>query len=934
MSTEAISSIQTEGQKRKTIKQGLIYLLRKAILIFLTIFLGTFITVLVVNRPIPGTFGPRPPQLDTQVQTAIDRSVRLWEMDQMNQAHGYSTVESDMFRQKLIEESGITKPFLAKHIQWTFNALRLDWGQLLLGTMPLLPWQYQSVMKIDLHQAMQANVPMTLLAFMPMTLLLVGTAYLLIFLIGLPLALHTSQRYNGLLDKLVYLLAPLSSIPSWVIGILLISLFAIELRWLPAFGMTDTIPPKDFWEFAQTLGKHMILPVTSIFLSLFFQMVYSWRTVFVTFGEEDYIDLGKAMGLKPRKLQKKYILKPTLPFVITNFSLLLISFWQMAMALEVIFQWKGIGWLYVNVGLPNFWGESMYPGELMIALSLVVMFAYLLGFVVFLLDVVYVIIDPRIRLQPSIPRLRTLRSRRKHFSTRLPIKTEIDNDADTQPIRIRKDFDADTREILIRREAPKRLPSLKALLASLGSGVLKFLKKSIQFIKQLWRFPTGVIGSLIIILFLLGSIYAVTALPYSEIGGQWGRTTLTGKPIVPKLAKPEWTNFFRKEKLSSSIVLDSQSDANRTVQSFSDGAQQITYVFSFDFDYKDFPSEIYLYLNGVFEEKKPFVALKWLTPDGREIKLKNLAAEDSSIYDFETSMNVRRVLSKNPNLEKWWNFTKIDTTPTYYMLFADPEKDTPQVVRGPYQLQLEVTTFEENSDVNAELVLLGQVYGLAGTDFLRRDLIVPLLWGMPFALLIGLVGSVLTTMLSMILAAVSVWFGGWVDDLVQRVTEINLILPILAIAVLAVAYLGISVWTILVIITLLNVFGMPLKSFRAALLQIKDAPYIEAARAYGSSSWRIILRYMVPKIIPVLVPQLIILIPGFVFLEATLGLFNITTGLPTWGTTIYQGLTKGAMYGSRYWVVQPIFLLLLTGFAFALLGFALEQVLNPRLREK
>jgi len=91
---------------------------------------------------------------------------------------------------------------------------------------------------------------------------------------------------------------------------------------------------------------------------------------------------------------------------------------------------------------------------------------------------------------------------------------------------------------------------------------------------------------------------------------------------------------------------------------------------------------------------------------------------------------------------------------------------------------------------------------------------------------------------------------------------------------------------------------------------------------------------MVPKIIPVLVPQLIILIPSFVFLEATLGLFNITTGLPTWGTIIYQGLTRGAMYGSRYWVVQPIILLLLTGFAFALLGFALEQVLNPRLREK
>lgn len=920
MNSDTNGNLSAEGQKRKDAQQAIKYLLRKAILILLTIFIGTFITVLIVNRPVPGTFGPRPPQLDAQVQTAIERSVRLWEADQMNQHHGMSTVERDMFRQELIDESGLNKPFLAKHIQWTFNALKLDWGQLLLGTIPL-PWQFQRGLKIDLSQLMNANVPMTLLAYMPMTLLLVGTAYLLIFVLGLPLALHTSQKYNSLLDKLIYLFAPLSSIPSWVIGILLISIFAIELRWLPAFGMTDTIPPQSTWEMIKTLGVHMILPVSAIFLSLFFQMVYSWRTVFVTFGDEDYMDLGKAIGLKPRSLQKKYILKPTLPYVITNFSLVLISFWQMTMALEVVFQWRGIGWLYVHVGLPNFWGESMYPGELMIALSLVVMFAYLLGVAVFLLDVAYVIIDPRIRLQPRQPQLRNVSLRRQKTDRSFSLKAKHERSSL-----------APSSQFQMERSHKRR--AFVDVLSDLWAGMRKFVRKTGQFFRQIWRFPSGVVGSLIVILFLIGSVYAVTALPYSEIGTLWGRSTLTGRPEIPKLAKPQWTNIFRKEKLFSSLVLNNQSDAQRTAGEFSGGAQVITYQYSFDYDYGDFPSEISLYLDGVFTEKKPFVSMLWQTPDGREIKLKSMAAESSSIYDFETSVNVRRTLSKNPNLEKWWNFTKIDTTPTFYLLFADPEKDSPQVVRGNYQLQMEVIAFEEDSDVNAELILLGHTYGLAGTDYLRRDLIVPLLWGMPFALLIGLVGSVLTTVLSMVLAAVSVWFGGWVDDLVQRITEVNLILPVLAIAVLAVAFLGVSVWTILVIIMLLNVFGTPLKSFRAALLQIKDAPYIEAARAYGAGNWRIILRYMVPKIIPVLVPQLIILIPSFVFLEATLGLFNITTGLPTWGTIIYQGLTRGAMYGSRYWVVQPIILLLLTGFAFALLGFALEQVLNPRLREK
>jgi peptide/nickel transport system permease protein len=186
----------------------------------------------------------------------------------------------------------------------------------------------------------------------------------------------------------------------------------------------------------------------------------------------------------------------------------------------------------------------------------------------------------------------------------------------------------------------------------------------------------------------------------------------------------------------------------------------------------------------------------------------------------------------------------------------------------------------------------------------------------------------------MILAAAGVWFGGWLDTLIQRITEANMILPILALGVLFYAIFNVSLWTILGIIVILNVFGSPTKSFRAAFLQIKEAPYIEAAQAYGVSNWRIILHYMMPRIIPVLIPQLVTLIPAFVFLEATLGMFNIKSMYPTWGRVIYQALNQGASWGSRYYVLGPIFLLLLTGFAFAMIGFALDRILNPRLREE
>ena len=75
------------------------------------------------------------------------------------------------------------------------------------------------------------------------------------------------------------------------------------------------------------------------------------------------------------------------------------------------------------------------------------------------------------------------------------------------------------------------------------------------------------------------------------------------------------------------------------------------------------------------------------------------------------------------------------------------------------------------------------------------------------------------------------------------------------------------------------------------------------------------------------------IIPGFIFLEATLGLFNVQSTLPTWGKIIYDGLSHGAAWGSKFWVLQPISLLLLTGFAFSMMGYALDRLLNPRLQE-
>ncbi len=365
--------------------------------------------------------------------------------------------------------------------------------------------------------------------------------------------------------------------------------------------------------------------------------------------------------------------------------------------------------------------------------------------------------------------------------------------------------------------------------------------------------------------------------------------------------------------------------------------KHIVITFPIDFEYGGFPSDMTLYFKSNYSIKRPFMGMSWLTPDGREVTLANFSPETNIPYKFARDLLPDRLLADFPHWEEWFEYGSTYTgamgTQPFYLLFADPAADTAKVLQGKYTLKLDIYTFEADSNVEAELDILGQVYGLAGTDYLRRELIVPLLWGMPFALALGLIGALLTTLLSMILAATGVFFGGRFDQAIQRTIEGVMMLPVVAIGVIGFIHFNLNIWVFLGLIALLNVFGSPTKSFRAALLQIKDNPYIEWARASGASNFHIIKNYFMPNILPMLAPQLVALIPTYVFLEATLGIFGVKSEYPTWGRVIYDALRYGGLFGSSYWVFEPIALLLLTGLAFAMLGFALERILNPRLRK-
>ncbi|NOR83948.1 MAG: ABC transporter permease subunit [Ardenticatenales bacterium] len=439
-------------------------------------------------------------------------------------------------------------------------------------------------------------------------------------------------------------------------------------------------------------------------------------------------------------------------------------------------------------------------------------------------------------------------------------------------------------------------------------------------LKELLAYPSAMIG-LVIILALVGiSIYTMIAIPYPEAIKLWRG----GEDVwydTPKKAEPAWFNLFREADLSETIVVGSRDGSIvKSAEVVSEAMTDVTFSLPFDYPYDGFPQEISIFFEAQFQDKFPHVSLTWLTPDGREIRVADFRIEGQS-QSYRVSQDKkleRRLGGQHPHVG----------------LFADPTSEEPVALAGTYTLQVSALLFEENAGVDAEMVIFGQVHGLAGTDHRRRDLMVALLWGTPIALSFGLLAALGTSITTMTIAGIGTWFGGWVDELIQRITEVNMILPLLPILIMVGTFYSKSLWLMLGVLILLNIFGGGIKIYRAVFLQVKESPYMEAARAYGASDWRMVFTYLVPRIIPMLIPQLVTVIPVFVFIEASLAVLGLGDPiLPTWGKLINDARVNGALYdGQYYWMLEPAILLMFTGLSFSLLGFSLDRIFNPRLR--
>lgn len=451
------------------------------------------------------------------------------------------------------------------------------------------------------------------------------------------------------------------------------------------------------------------------------------------------------------------------------------------------------------------------------------------------------------------------------------------------------------------------------------------MKNLKNILKETAKYPSAVAGAVVILLLVALSVYTMVTIPYAEAIRIWRAS----EDVVyknPRTVPPVWYNWFSDKDLPASFSVMTGEDPDFEVAvTPRESGKTFEFTYPFDYQYDVVPQDMVLYFTSHYTGKNPFAVVTITDPQGEEIKIADYGITRKDTFRFNQDDKLKTRLNR---------LHQRDVRNTMEGIFGVRKSDPLVVNKGRYILNIRVTTFEPDSDVNVELVMHGLVFGWFGTDHMRRDLTVAILWGAPIALIFGLVAAIGTSIFSMLIAAVGSWFGGWIDELIQRITEVNMVLPYFSIMIMIGTFYSRSIWIILGATIVLNIFTGAIKTNRAIFLQVKESTYIEAARAYGAGNWRIITKYLIPRIVPLLIPGLVSAVPSYVFLEASLALLGLGDPvIPTWGKIINDARQYGALYqGMYYWILEPAVLLMITGLGFAMLGFALDRILNPRLR--
>lgn len=463
-----------------------------------------------------------------------------------------------------------------------------------------------------------------------------------------------------------------------------------------------------------------------------------------------------------------------------------------------------------------------------------------------------------------------------------------------------------------------------------------------DIVYEFLRFKSGLVG-VFLLLIIVGLAVAAPVISDEEAGYRWYDIEWWVEKNIPKGVPPEWVAIIEGREYASTYETSySIIDKDRFKVSFN-----LTYEMTADVP----PTDIILYVNvskaeGAAEDEY-IVILNIYRPDGTKLlrvldfrTAASLAKITISTDDRarDTIISFMRQYDTDENFQDIVSRGLLDVIDVVKILFSEADEGvllerTPPL-KGEYIFEVELFRTTPNIEFNeVRMVVLGSAYGIFGTDSFGRDIFVGIIWGARIALVLGLVVAIVSVLIGVVYGTVSAYVGGWTDEVLQRIQEFAISIPLLPLLLILAYTFKPTIWNLILLLIVFSWPG-PVKTIRSMALQIREQLYITAAKAVGASTSRIVLRYILPQILPYTFALVAFAVPGAILTEAGVSFLLGAQGTLeiTWGRILSDAERKSAVLtGMWWWVLPPGFMIAISGLAFVLIGTALDRVLNPRL---
>nr|AFK24865.1 putative oligopeptide/dipeptide ABC transporter, permease protein [uncultured archaeon] len=452
-----------------------------------------------------------------------------------------------------------------------------------------------------------------------------------------------------------------------------------------------------------------------------------------------------------------------------------------------------------------------------------------------------------------------------------------------------------------------------------------------EIVREFRKSKSGLAGVIMLLGLLLMTIYSAAAIPLESFR-QWNNPNFWID--LPRAAAPAWTNIGLGSKVPEHIVMTSTNAA--VTSSVEEGIRTVTHSYTINFNYDAYPSDFMLLYSARYGSTQPVLQIDVVRPDGNEFRIYFASLPPSQQGASEFSARVfatDRTIEQNLGAYRSFFSYPQDTSRPQIMIFSDAQEN--RVLKGTYVIRETFHLFDPGDSVQDSGVILGgKVYGLMGTDELRRDLAIGILWGAPVALFIGITVSIAAIMIGLIYGVFAGYKGNRTDEGLMRINDVFYSLPTLPLLIILSVTVGRSIFLITGFLVIFSWVGMA-KISRSLALQLKNMQYVEAAKLMGQSDTKIIFKHIIPQLLPLTFASIAIAVPSAILAESTVSFLGLgDPSIPTWGQILHDAnSSSAASRGLWWWIAPPGIMIAITGLAFVLIGNALDSILNPRSRK-